>query len=155
MVIFKEEERSGFTGTKDVDSEILLKMDDTSFLRMCGINRYFIEMCGKDNGLIFKRRLQLFYPDTIQYKLGSWKMYYAAVIKAINLLRKKISISIYSRGSLHAITDFTETYKSSRYITRLRSEKTVFFSSAYVYQISLPHGSIQILLFFIVKTQIY
>ena len=85
----KEGENEGFTGNKDVDSEILLKMDDRSFIRTCSVNKYFMFLCEKDNGLLFKRRLQLFYPDTVQYKVGSWKMYYAAVIKAIALLREK------------------------------------------------------------------
>ena len=89
----KEGGKDSFTGIKDVDAEILLKLDNRSFIRTCSLNNYFMDLCEENDGLLFKRKLQLFYPDTIQYAIqykdGSWKNYYASVIKTIALLHEE------------------------------------------------------------------
>lgn len=85
----------GFTAIKDLDRELLLKMDDRDFIKSCGLNTYFYDLCEADNQLVFKRKLQLSYPDTLKrevvtpYWIGSWKLYYAHVVKTIARLKEK------------------------------------------------------------------
>ena len=94
----------GFTDIKDVDRELLLKMDDREFIKSCGLNTYFRDLCEADNQLIFKRKLQLSYPDTLKpeilnpYWIGSWKLYYAHVVKTIARLNENFAL-VYTRGN--------------------------------------------------------
>ena len=94
----------GFTDIKDVDKELLLKMDDREFIKSCGLNNYFRDLCEADNQLIFKRKLQLSYPDTLKpeilnpYWIDSWKLYYAHVVKTIARLSEKYKF-IYVKGN--------------------------------------------------------
>ena len=61
-------EKEGFTGVKDVDKELLLKMDDRDFIITCRLNSYFKNLCSSNDFLLFKKRLQLFYPDTLKFR---------------------------------------------------------------------------------------
>ncbi len=94
----------GFTGIRDLNAELLLKMDDREFIKTCSLNKYFIDLCKRDNYLLFKRRLQLFYPDTLTnemlkiYKIESWKEYYARVVKTVAKLKEKYNYD-YSEGN--------------------------------------------------------
>ena len=94
----------GFTEIKDLNKELLLKMDDREFIKSCGLNTYFRDLCEADNQLIFKRKLQLSYPDTLKpeilnpYWIDSWKLYYAHVVKTIARLNEKYKF-IYVKGN--------------------------------------------------------
>lgn len=96
------EEKEGFTGIRDLDAELLLKMGDREFIRTCGLNNYFIDLCKRDNYLLFKRKLQLFYPDTLEenmlrkYKNESWKEYYAQVVRSVAVLKEKYNYDFVS-----------------------------------------------------------
>ena len=88
------QEKEGFTGIRDLDAELLLKMDDREFIKTCTLNNYFIDLCKRDNYFIFKKKLQLFYPDTLDENIfekydRSWKTYYALVVKAVAELKEK------------------------------------------------------------------
>jgi hypothetical protein len=89
----------GFTGIKDLDKELLLKMDDREFIKSCSLNTYFYDLCEEQNELLFKRKLQLAYPDTLNpkvlnpYWVGSWKFYYASVVKTIARLKEKFDFT--------------------------------------------------------------
>ena len=93
-----------FTGIKDLDKELLLSMGDREFIRSCGLNTYFQDLCEDHNQLLFKRKLQLSYPDTLKpeilnpYWIGSWKLYYAHVVKTIARLNEKYKF-IYRNGN--------------------------------------------------------
>ena len=79
-------DKLGFTENKDVNKEILLKMDDRNFIKTCNLNTYFQRICKEDDYLLFKRRLQLYYPDTLEdprWRYMTWKEYYVSVIKTI------------------------------------------------------------------------
>ena len=97
-------DKEGFTGIRDLDAELLLKMDDREFIKTCNLNNYFIDLCKKDDYLIFKKKLQLFYPDTVThemlkiYKIESWKQYYSQVVKAVAKLKEKYNYD-YSEGN--------------------------------------------------------
>ena len=79
-------------------------MDDREFIKSCGLNNYFRDLCEADNQLIFKRKLQLSYPDTLKpeilnpYWIGAWKLYYAHVVKTIARLSEKYKF-IYVKGN--------------------------------------------------------
>ena len=96
--------KSSFTGIKDLDREVLLKMNDREFIRSCGLNTYFYDLCEADNQLLFKRKLQLNYPDSLKpeilnpYWIGSWKLYYAHVVKTIARLNEKYGF-VYTSGN--------------------------------------------------------
>ena len=48
------------SGIKDIDKEILLKMDDKNFLKACSLNNYFKnEVC---DDVFLKKRLHQTYP---------------------------------------------------------------------------------------------
>lgn len=83
-------EVSGFTENKDVDREILLQVPDRNFIKYCNINTYFRNICKENNYLIFKRRLQKYFPDTVhlKYEKDSWKEFYAKVITIISHLEE-------------------------------------------------------------------
>ncbi len=48
-------QNDGFTGIKDLDKELLLKMDDREFIMTCGLNSYFKNICHSNNNLLFKK----------------------------------------------------------------------------------------------------
>ena len=48
----------GFTGIRDLDKELMLKMGDREFIRTCQLNKYFQDICKDD--YFFKRRLENF-----------------------------------------------------------------------------------------------
>ena len=84
----------GFTGIKDLDKELMVNMGDREFIRTCGLNKYFQDIC-KDQYL-FKRKLEKFYPYTLQPKIYdkegitlSWKKYYSKVVQTVAFLKEK------------------------------------------------------------------
>ncbi len=98
------QEKEGFTGIRDLDSELLLKMDDREFIKTCSLNNYFINLCKRDNYLLFKKKLQFFYPDTLNEKTlkeympssYSWKQYYASAVKAVAGLKERYNYDFVS-----------------------------------------------------------
>lgn len=92
----------GFTGIKDLDSELMLHMEDREFIVTCKLNKYFYEICKDD--YLFKKKLELVYPQLVtnsslqKYKLeSSWRQYYSDVIKTIGLLKEGWNIT-YTQG---------------------------------------------------------
>jgi ankyrin repeat protein len=71
-MLFSKSEKL-FSGNKDVDREILLRIDsDKDFIRRCSVNQYTKNLCDEN---LFRRRLEFKYPDSIKYKPKdmSWK----------------------------------------------------------------------------------
>ena len=101
------------TGIRDVDREILNKLDDREFLHLCSLNQtYYINVCD-DN--YFKRRTEARYPETIFYKREktNWKKHYLTVVKYISLLE----------------TDFDYQYKSTDHSPELLYDaRSTYFS---------------------------
>ncbi len=101
----------GFTGIKDLDKELMLSMDDREFIRTCTLNKYFQGICKDD--YLFKRRLERFYPDTIEAfsrHSNNWKEYYVKVIKTISLLKEKYDFN-YIHGNPFLQMSYFKTYK--------------------------------------------
>ena len=92
----------GFTGIKGLDKELMLNMGDREFIRTCGLNKYFQNICKDD--YLFKRKLERFYPDVLKpeiyerFYLTSWKKYYADVVKTVAILKEKFKFD-YTEGN--------------------------------------------------------
>lgn len=82
---------------KDTDREILLKMSDKDFLKMCNVNNYFrTEVC---DDMFLQRRLRETYPDTLKYKKDeSWRQYFLDVVYYTAKL-KEVFNYIYKKGN--------------------------------------------------------
>lgn len=84
----------GFTGVRDLDREILLKLDDSAFIKISSLNTYFKDLYREQDYLLYKRKLQMEYPDTLipkvynKNKTNLWKSYYIKVVKNIKLLKE-------------------------------------------------------------------
>ena len=115
---------------KDVDREILMKLDDYSFLKACSANNYFKnKVCDED---FIRRRLQQTYPNTLRYKFPNqtWKEYYLETIKYIADLTFKghgIIAIPYNVGNVRELFYEMErikptTYRLSQYIEKAVDE---------------------------------
>ena len=99
------------TGIKDVDREIVNKLNDRDLLNMCSMNKTYAERVCDDS--YFRLRTEARFPETIKYKdyikitnenkvnertrrVRTWKNHYLAIVKYIDLLQ----------------TDFRYKYKS-------------------------------------------
>lgn len=88
---------SKLSGIRDVDREILSKIDDKDLLKTCSIDKYTWEkVC--DDGFL-QRRLGKKYPEIEQYKMEgeSWKRFFLRAIHYITKLKEKYSF-IYTFG---------------------------------------------------------
>jgi hypothetical protein len=77
-----------FTGNKDVDRLILLKVkDEREFLNLCSLNSYGKKLCNED---LFRERLLQNYPKSIEFKKEqTWKKYYLSLIYYIDKMKEK------------------------------------------------------------------
>ena len=76
-----------FTNIKDVDRQILLKMDDREILKTCSLNKYFSEKVCSDD--FFHTLFQLRYAYLLKEKPSyrRWKQHYLKTIYAIDKLK--------------------------------------------------------------------
>ena len=76
------------TEMKDIDREILLKLNDVDFLKTCNLNNYFRNNVCDDSFLI--KRLRNKYPDTLEFKKEdqNWREYFLKVIYYISKLEE-------------------------------------------------------------------
>jgi hypothetical protein len=75
---------------KDLDREIALRLNNTDFLKVGFLNRYMYKIYEEDRYLLYKKRLQKYYPDSIKIKdvyKENWKEYYVSVVKTICRLK--------------------------------------------------------------------
>jgi hypothetical protein len=88
---------SELSGIKDVDREILSKLDDKELLKTCSINKYTWEKVCDDAFL--KTRLTKNYPNIEQYKLETetWKRFFLRAIHIISKLKEDYDF-IYTFG---------------------------------------------------------
>ena len=75
---------------KDLDKEIVLRLNDKDFIKICFLNKYLYNMYKEDKYLLFKRRLEKYYPDTVKlkYDYGNWREYYLLVRRTIRQLKE-------------------------------------------------------------------
>ena len=113
--------KKGFTGLKDADREILLKLsNDRDLLEKCSLDKYFQSICDEN---FYNRRLQYKYPDTHQYKPEDmkWKRYFLRVIYYIAKLQEDHKF-IYKTGDpkiyyeiLSMKNKYQRIHKASKY----------------------------------------
>lgn len=79
---------SKLSGIKDLDREILSKVEDIELLKVCSIDKYTWNIVCDDN---FLRRRMTKYPDIEKYKSGeeSWKKFFFRAAHYIHLLKTK------------------------------------------------------------------
>ena len=83
------------TGIKDLDREILGRVDDKELLTVCSVDkRMWNEVCD-DNFL--RRRLEKNHPDVLQYK-ETWKEFFLDVTHIIALMKEKYGYT-YTTGN--------------------------------------------------------
>ena len=79
------------TGIRDLDREIVSKLDDSDLLNMCSLNKTYSQRVLNDS--YFRLRTENGFPETIHYKdyvrLRTWKNHYFNVIQYISLLQKQ------------------------------------------------------------------
>ena len=75
---------------KDLDKEVVLRLNDRDFVKISFLNKYLYNLYKEDKYLIFKRRLQKYYPDTVKlrFECSTWREHYFLVIKTITRLRE-------------------------------------------------------------------
>ena len=80
---------SKLSGIRDVDREILSKLDDTELLKVCSIDKYtWNNVC---DDAFLRRRLLAKYPQIEIYKKKneSWKRFFLRAVRYIALLKEK------------------------------------------------------------------
>jgi hypothetical protein len=88
---------SKLSGIRDLDREILSKVDDIDLLKVCSINKYTWNIVCDDNYL---RRRLMKYTDIEKYKTDkeTWKQFFTRAINCIALLKEKYNY-IYTVGN--------------------------------------------------------
>jgi len=76
-----------FSGNKDIDREILSKLDDKNLLKACQVNKYFWnQVCNED---FFRNRLLKMFPEIKREdikNIKNWKKFYLQVMDMFTLL---------------------------------------------------------------------
>ena len=108
---------------KDIDKEIVLRLNDKDFIKICFLNKYLYNMYKEDKYFLFKRRLEKYYPDTVKlrYDYGNWREYYLFVRKTIRQLKDECNFD-YKFGNpfkqeiiLKNITNYEDNRKIHNY----------------------------------------
>ena len=83
------------TGIKDLDREILSKVNDTELLTVCSVDkRMWNEVCDDD---FLRRRLERTHPDVLQYK-ETWKDFFLDVTHIIAKMKEEYGFT-YTTGN--------------------------------------------------------
>jgi len=88
------------SGIRDVDREILAKLDDRELLKVCSIDKYTWNTICDDAFL--RRRLLAKYPEIERYKLEqeTWKEFFLNVVHIIAKMNEKFGY-VYTFGNLY------------------------------------------------------
>ncbi len=116
---------TGIRGIRDVDREILMKLDDYSLLKTCSLNNFRKSVC--DDSFL-ERRLRETYFETLKYKPEnkSWKQYFLEVIYYMDKLSfydengdKVVPKKVGDLKSLY-IYQFKERQMTKKFVQKLR-----------------------------------
>jgi hypothetical protein len=101
---------SKLSGIKDLDREILGKIDDRELLKVCSINKYTWNTVCDDAFL--RRRLLAKYPEIEQYKSEdeTWKSFFLRVVRTIALMKKHFEY-VYTFGNFDKQYEILVKYK--------------------------------------------
>jgi hypothetical protein len=100
---------SKLSGIRDLDREILGKVDDIDLLKTCSIDKYtWFTVC--DDAFI-RRRMLAKYPEISQYKekTESWKQFFSRAIHYISKMKEKYNYD-YSFGNFVVQYDLLNRY---------------------------------------------
>jgi hypothetical protein len=100
---------SKLSGIRDVDREILNKLDDKELLKVCSIDKYtWNNVC--DDGFL-RRRLLAKYPKIEQYKIKteSWKNFFLRAVHYIALMKENYNYE-YSYGNFITQNDLLNKF---------------------------------------------
>ena len=101
---------SKLSGIKDLDREILGKIDDRELLKVCSIDKYTWNTVCDDAFL--RRRLLAKYPEIEQYKFENetWKNFFLRVVQTIALMKKQFGY-VYTFGNFDKQYEILVKYK--------------------------------------------
>jgi hypothetical protein len=112
---------SKLSGIRDLDREILDKVDDAELLKVCSIDKYTWKVVCDD---AFLRRRLSKYTEIEQYKKKreSWKYFFVKVVNCIHKLREKYGFD-YTSGNLFNQYWFLKIYSNKKDSLFLESVK--------------------------------
>lgn len=124
---------SKLSGNKDVDREILSKIDDKELLKICSIDKYTWNTVCDDEFL--RRRLLAKYPEIEKYKLKkeTWKRFFLRAIRYIALMKEKFQFE-YKSGN------FKKQYKL---LNRTKNKKALYRNTEILY-IAVKEGDLDL-----------
>lgn len=85
-----------FSGNKDADREILLKLhEDKDLLSVCSVSKYALTLCNED---FFRNRMQNKYPvmKKLKDKNMKWKQYYLYTVYYVDKLKREFNFNFES-----------------------------------------------------------
>ena len=109
---------SKLSGIRDVDREILSKLNDKELLKACSIDKNtWKNVC--DDGFL-KRRLLVKYPEIEKYKKinerESWKQFFLRAVHTIALMKEKFDY-VYSFGNFVTQYNLLKNYKNNELLS--------------------------------------
>jgi len=108
-----------FSGNKDVDREILSKLDDRNLLQACQVNKYvWNQVCNED---FFRNRLLKMFPEIKREDIKNWKEFYLQAIYYISKMKEDY-------GYVYTFGDFKEQYKLLKQLITDKN-KLLYYSS--------------------------
>lgn len=104
---------SKLSGIRDLDREILGKIEDKDLLKVCSIDKYTWNIVCDDSFL--RRRMCKKYPEIENYKFDSetWKLFFKRAIYYITLLKQKFDYD-YTFGIFFAQYNILKVYSKNK-----------------------------------------
>lgn len=94
------------TEIRDLDLEIMSKMDDKTLLNYCKTNNYARELCSDEN--FWKKRVFLIFPNLNTKPNTTWKRYYIEIIYWIERLIDDYGFDPSNEMSIHPKVYYSE-----------------------------------------------
>lgn len=120
----------GFTGIRDVDREILLRVSDNETVKVCVLNSYFKSLCDED---FYWRRFKRSFPKLFEQKKEgtAWKDIYLQYLYYIGKLNEEYNFK-YDNNS-HISPDFVYKDIVNLLHKSLTSATKYFLSLKYIF----------------------
>jgi hypothetical protein len=113
---------SKFSGIRDLDRELLGKLEDRELLKACSIDKYTWEKVCDDDFL--KRRLTVKYPEIKKYKSEdeTWKSFFSKTTCYIKLMKEKFDFD-YTFGDFVTQYNLLKEYSKNKNDLLIESSK--------------------------------
>jgi len=110
-----------FSGNKDVDREILSKLDDRNLLQACQVNKYvWNQVCNED---FFRNRLLKMFPEIKREDVKNWKEFYLRAIYYISKMKEDYGY-VYTFGDFKTQYNLLKEYGKNKSDLLIRSSIT-------------------------------